>query len=329
VPLDRGMRSTGFGSSELGALMGVDGYRDLHALWAEKKGGFDPPAPDLRMQLGKFLESGVAEFYSHFTKRRIEPMFDRTFRHSRFPHWLATPDALCLDESRGVDAKVAQWDQRHQWGETEDEIPERVQLQMHGCMAVMDRDCWDVALLMGDWLRVYTLERNREFEERLGRKIESVWAEYFEGDREPPPIGSSNISTLWLKQIYPKERKRPDIRPATDDEIKLLLDYGNLRAEQKALAATRARMENEIKLAIKDREGLEWGDGNRFTWRRTKDKTYVDWQSLAIALRTNFIKDEQERANVTELHTRKKEGVRRIYFKSDQFEEEEEAFNAA
>jgi hypothetical protein len=50
---------------------------------------------------------------------------------------------------------------------------------------------------------------------------------------------------------------------------------------------------------------------------------------MAIGLRTFYIKDEEARLKITEDYTHTKAGSRRIYFKSDDFVEAEEAADAA
>jgi hypothetical protein len=67
-----------------------------------------------------------------------------------------------------------------------------------------------------------------------------------------------------------------------------------------------------LKDCIGEREGLRWADG-KFTWRKTADKTVVNWESLATGL-LNDIKDPEIRETLLGLHTTKVEGYRRIWF---------------
>jgi predicted phage-related endonuclease len=314
MALDLELRKSGFTSTDMGAVFGVDERRDLHSIWAMKVGGLIPPPATWRMRLGQYLERAVINIYADMTGKPVTPLFDKTFRHPKYPHVLATPDAL--GDDLGVDAKVSSWDQRHQWGQTADDIPDRVQMQVATCMEVLDKDAWDVALLSGDEFRIITVERDREFGTYIMEEAERVWAKYFE-TREAPPIGGSRTSAAWLQQTYPKERRRPDMRLATGEEIDQLRRYGRLRASQKGMEATRREMENWIKNAIQDREGLQW-EGGKFTWRRTKDSHPVGWQAMALALMTNFIKDDETRQRLMAEYTGTEPGTRRIYFKSDE-----------
>jgi predicted phage-related endonuclease len=281
------------------------------------------------MELGKLFEDAIRRAACKKIGINFRALFNQTIRHPEFPkyHLCGTPDALAEDENDGgLECKLSSWFQRHQWGPTADDIPPQYELQVRGYMAITRRPRWYLAVWQGDRLLIYLFERDPEFERFILDHAERLWRRHFEA-KEPPPIGGNKISSDWLQRKWPSHR-RPDIRPATDEEVEILTTYGQVRAEQDVLKKKRAKLENQLKDAIKDREGLEWEHG-RFTWRRTKDSTWVDWESMAIGLRTFYIKDEEARLKITEDYTHTKPGSRRIYFKSDDFIETEEAADAA
>jgi hypothetical protein len=70
-------------------------------------------------------------------------------------------------------------------------------------------------------------------------------------------------------------------------------------------------LENLLKAAIKDREGLQW-PGGKFTWRKTKDGTTTQWESLALGLLNQFVATEQERADLLAFYTTPKPGYRKV-----------------
>jgi predicted phage-related endonuclease len=286
--------------------------------------------PTKRQSYGKIFEEAILYCFCEETGKKFRPSFNKTFQHpDQKYHLVATPDGLPEDESDGgVDCKLTAWDQRHQWGPTADDIPPRVELQVRGCMAVMNKPRWYVAVWCGDRLLTYTIERDLEFEGFILDRAEREWRKYFEA-KVRPPIGGSKISAAWLQQAYPTHN-RPDIRPATDAEIELLARYGKLRNSQKTLIKERLELENKLKDAIKDREGLEW-PGGRFTWRRAKDSRITNWEGLALTMMSNFVrlkdgsKDEETWKKLLEDHTWTKPGSRRIWFSSDENFAEEEA----
>ena len=325
--IDPEMRKLGIGGSDVAAIFGADEFKDAFSVWATKKGGLvKPDKPNIRMLVGKYLEEGVLKLYAHFTGREVE-YCDVTSRHPERPWMVYTPDALVKGERRGVDAKVVAWDQRRQWGFSADEIPMRVQLQCWWYMAAMDYDAWDVCALMGEGEpRIYSIDRDREAEAVMLARVEEWYTRYLLGD-ERPPMGGNEDAALWLKQMYPRH-KRPDLRDATAEEVAMLTDYVQVRVQQKALQRRRAELEIYLKDAIANREGLEWPEG-RFTWRRTKDGTWVDWQSMALGLLHEHVTDADERQRIEKFYTHTKEGVRRILCSHDDLRADPEAQEVA
>lgn len=156
-----------------------------------EKGGLVTPQPgdrDIRMVVGKALEPGVLSLYTYVTGRQVT-YCDVTSVHPVRPWMAYTPDAICNDERRGVDAKVVFWDQRRKWGEKADEIPERVQLQAYWYMAALNYDVWDVCALVGEGEpRVYTIERDPEAEKAMLDRTFEWYSRYLLGDEIPPLI---------------------------------------------------------------------------------------------------------------------------------------------
>ena len=130
------------------------------------------------------------------------------------------------------------------------------------------------------------------------------------------------LVAAYLQQKHPTH-KRPDLRPANEQEVDLLRDYEHLRIELRAIEEEKAVFENLLRRAVGDREGLTWF-GGQFTWRKTRDRKIVEWESMARGLLNQFIKDPQQRADLEEFYTRVKEGSRRMLLKSDAFKEEKE-----
>jgi predicted phage-related endonuclease len=324
--IDPEIRRRGIGGSDVAAIFGADEFKDAFSVWAVKKGGlkFDPK-PNIRMLVGKYLEEGVLKLYSHFTGRAIE-YCDETSQHPERPWMVYTPDALCPAERIGVDAKVVAWDQRRQWGETADDIPLRVQFQCHWYMAALDYDRWDVCALMGEGEpRIYTVERDREMEDKMLADVEAWYLRYIIGD-ERPPLGGNEDTAQWLKQMYP--RHVLDLRHATAEEVAALAEWVQIKVEQRELSRQQKTLETYLKAAIADHEGLLWPEG-KFTWRKTKDGVKVDWESMALALLHQHVADDAERERIERFYTRPKPGSRRIYCDHDELRTRSENDEAA
>ena len=314
--IDLELRRKCITSTDVGPIFGVDGFRDAFEVWAEKHGHAPPWIPNARAAMGKDLEQGIMRAYCRLTGREAQ-WIDRTIQHPTKPWMAGSPDALLYGANgrvvRGVDSKLVFFDQRRKWGEDAHEIPEAYQLQAWWLMAITDCDVWDVAAWMGeDAPRIYEIERNREAERVVIERCDEWHRRYVLGD-EMPPITGSQASTRWLQQAFPTI-KRPDLRQATDEEVELLEAYAQARLLRGDAIEACDEMENQIKLAIADREGLEWRRG-RFTWKRTKDGVTVDWESMAKGLLNEKDKDQAE--TLMGIYTKPKPGIRRIHFVCD------------
>ena len=311
------IRRLGIGGSDVGALFNVDPYRDAFSLWAEKKGGMQRAQNNdgnIRQIVGKALEPGVLKLYEWKTGREVLPC-DVTQQHPVRPWMVYTPDALVVGEKRGVDAKVVFWDQRRKWGLTADDIPHHIQLQCWWYMACMDYDAWDVAALIGEGEpRIYSIDRDEDAEKVLVTRVGEWYARYIAGD-EMPPIDGSGDASRWLQQTFP-DHARPDIVQASVAEIAWLEEYAAVRGEQKVLSERRDLLENRIKQSVANHEGLVWERG-KFTWRKTKDSSSIDWEGMAQQLLTAYVPDTAARLTLIEEHTRQKPGHRRIHFQHD------------
>jgi predicted phage-related endonuclease len=315
--IDHKLRRQCITSTDVGPIFGVDAYRDAFEVWTEKHGHAPPWEPTPRMLLGKDLEQGIMQSYSRITGRPVV-WNDRTMQNPTRQWMAASADAFVFRGEvleRVVDSKLVFWDQRRKWGPTANDMPEGVQLQLWWQMAVMECDVSDVVAWVGeDAPRIYEIERNREAERVVVAKCEEWHRRYVVGD-EIPPISGSEASAAWLQQAFP-HHKRPDMRQATEEEIALLESYALVRELQQTATSRRHEMENEIKLAIGDREGLEWPDG-KFTWRRTQGKTTINWKALGTHLLLTRIKEEEEREALRAEYTKVEPGTRRIHFVCD------------
>jgi predicted phage-related endonuclease len=316
--IDHELRRQCITSTDVGPIFGVDAYRTAFDVWAEKHGHAPPFEPTARMLMGKDVEQGIVKTYSRITGRQTE-WRDETIRHPERKWMAASPDALVYGPgaalARVVDAKLVFWDQRRKWSAGP---PEGLQMQLWWLMAVLGAEVSDIVAWAGeDEPRIYEIERDREAERVVIAKCEEWHRRYVLGD-ETPPISGSKAAAAWLQQAFPHDN-RPNMREATDEEIELLEEYAMVRLDQKEATDRRNVMENQIKLAIADREGLKW-PGGKFTWRLTKDREKVDWKALGTHLLITRIKDLQERAALEAEYTKTGPGTRRIHFVSEAFD---------
>ena len=310
--ISKELRRSGIGGSDVAAILGVDPRRDAFSVWQEKRGESHPTPATWRMKLGKIVERAIGDCYQELTGREIV-WLDETQRSPVREWMVVTPDAVCLNELRGLDAKMVSWDQRHKWGDKPADVPVEYQLQVRYYMAALDYPVWDIAALIGmEEPVIYSFERDLEYEGLILDALEEFWQDYIVAGRQPP-VGGSEASRQWLKHRFPRHRE--PLRKATEIEAAALDAYAQVRIEEKAAQSEKQRLENTLKLACGDGEGLEWPRG-RFTWRATADSTATDWKALAASLLRTA--SEEDAAALIAAYTTPKPGTRRISFRCDE-----------
>ena len=185
-------RSRSVGASEAAAVLGVCPYSTPIDVW-QRKLGLAPPLPESEPMLwGTLLEPIILAEYERRTGRTV---FDRQqfVRHKRAPWMTATLDGMA--EDRLVEVKTTSAYAR-EWGDEEtDQIPESYLIQVHHQMAVTERDRADVvALIGGQRLRIYEVERNADLVELIEDRVAQFWDCVLR--RSPPDWGRMDARTL-------------------------------------------------------------------------------------------------------------------------------------
>lgn len=185
-------RNRSVGASEAAAVLGVCPYATPIDVW-QRKLGLAPPMPESEPMLwGSLLEPVILAEYERRTGRAV---FDRQRfdRHPKYPWMTATLDGVAEDRIIEVKTASAYADE---WGDEEtDQIPESYLVQVHHQMAVTERDRADVvALIGGQRLRIYEVERNAELIELIEDRVAQFWDCVLR--RSPPDWGRMDARTL-------------------------------------------------------------------------------------------------------------------------------------
>ncbi|MDH3571210.1 MAG: YqaJ viral recombinase family protein, partial [Gemmatimonadota bacterium] len=88
-------RLTGIGGSDVGAIVGVDPYRNALDVYLEKTGEVEPDeAPTPVQERGRFLEPVIRQLYKLRSGRRLQPA--RFRRHPEHKWMIGHPDSLVM-----------------------------------------------------------------------------------------------------------------------------------------------------------------------------------------------------------------------------------------
>ncbi len=200
------VRASGMGGSDIATILGLNPHQTLYQLYLEKTGEIEPRNLDDNnaVQFGKIIENTIADFYTHRTGLKLRNN-NQTIRHPKYDWLFAHIDKKIEGIKKGVEIKNVGVHAASAWGKDgTDEVAEYYVPQVMHYMMIMDYQEWDVAAYFGGAdLRVYTLERDKEFDELIIDATHDFWHNNVLA-RIPPEIDYEHKSTSdVLKRLYP------------------------------------------------------------------------------------------------------------------------------
>lgn len=261
------------GASEIAAVCGMDPFRGVWDVWADKL-GLIPPESFAESDMGHLFERPLLEHYSR--KTGVALTYPEKMIHPLHKWVSATPDGLASD--RVVQVKVVGANMAHKW---DDGVPEYVVCQVQWEMFVTGLPlAVVVACVGGTDYRALDVPADSEIQQSLFDLGREFWEGYVLTGTPPDP----DASAACRKALSARHRKHSaEPVPATRELVEMAREHKRLSKQAKDLDEVRDAIGNTLRLAIGDRSGFEWEDG-RCTW--TTDR------SGARALRI-YIKGER------------------------------------
>jgi putative phage-type endonuclease len=189
-------RAEGIGASEIGAIMGLDPFKNAWAVWAEKTGKVAPQTENDAMRWGNLLEPVILKCAEDELKKRvIRPT--GTYKHDN-GIMFANIDGMVVPEGeqarRGcelVECKSSRI--QHGWGEPgTDQMPDRVMLQVTAQMMCAGSDNAYVARMgfgnFGLTFGIYPVTLDSNLAEAIEEACVSFWANHVQKDIAPENI---------------------------------------------------------------------------------------------------------------------------------------------
>lgn len=202
------LRRSGLGGSDLAAVLGLDPYKSAYELWCEKTGVIEPAdlSDDDVVWFGSASEDLHAKFFERKTGFKVFDI-EGTHRLIGHEHLMAHPDRAVIehqggDISRGLELKSTDAYGAKYWGEpSTDEIPVHYLPQVHTYMAVMDWSLMYVSVLIGRQLKVFKVERSKEWDVTVVDAADIFWNDYVLAKREPD-LSYDRLTLGALKKAY-------------------------------------------------------------------------------------------------------------------------------
>ena len=194
------IRKQGLGGSDAGIVMGLNPWRTRLELWQEKTGRAEPTdLSDIEsVQWGIHLEQPIAEEYTRRTGRKVRRV-NRTIKHGKYEFIQGHIDRKLESVMAGLEIKTVGIRSAHLWGEEgSEEIPAHYRAQVVHYLAITGWAFWDVAALIGGQnLRIFTVDRDEEEIRDLIRKEVDFWQDHVVADTPPEPIETREASMLY------------------------------------------------------------------------------------------------------------------------------------
>lgn len=264
-------RKNGIGSSDAPAIMGVDLHQTIGDIWLVKTGKATDFDGNDATDSGNDLESSLL----NYAERKLGVRLDRNVNaaHPAHPELAANLDGLVAASKTPVEAKST--GVVDEWGEAEDAVPNRVNVQCHfqmACLGEKSIQCYVPRVSPGfkrfDW-QLHIIERDNELAEMIVEGCLDFWWKYVQKDIRPDDF---RPSLEVLKRVKREPNKIISL-PAKAIEI-----VASLEAAKEAAKVAKADVEQrqaELIALLDDAEGGTLPDGRLATWMIQKRSGYV------------------------------------------------------
>lgn len=306
-------RRRGIGGSDAAAILGASKFHTEWDVYVDKSGLRpleDRDDEPLHLLLGRLLEPVVATLYEKRTGNRLlQP--PGILVHPDHDCILGTPDRLVLGQERGCEIKTVNSWSRTAWGDPgTDQVPDDYLIQSQHYMGLTGFGIWDVPVLFsGARFEIYVVPRDADFIAWMFDRLTAWWRERIVNGI-PPEIDGSSGASEYVRLRYPRNTEPLLIAPPEIEELAQRLGY--LRQQADMIEADKTLVENKIKDAIGNAEGIEGAFG-KITWKRSKDSPGTDWQAVATELST--LVDPETALEIANRHATVRPGYRRFNFK--------------
>lgn len=271
------LRKSGIGGSDAGAVCCVNPYISPIKVFIDKTSDDLSFVDNEAVRIGHDLEQYVADRFREATGLKTRKS-NFMYRSTRHPFMIADIDRFIIGEDAGLECKTVSAYNSDKWAD--DKIPPHYKMQCYHYMAVTGKKAWYIAdVILGKEFVYHKLLWDDNVIEGLINTEENFLNNYVLTKTLPPPDGSKSYNDT-INKCFISTKKSNAIKLVGFDEKlkhrKIILD------KISALQETQMRIEQEIKLYMKD---------NEYAYN---DDFAVSWNQFSSArLDTKRIKAEQ------------------------------------
>ena len=269
-----GLRKTGIGGSDAGAICGLNPYSSPMSVYRDKTCEIeDAQEENESIRQGHDLEEYVAQRFTEATGLKVRKS-NFMYRSEENPFMIADVDRLVIGEDAGLECKTASAYNTDKW--KDGDIPLHYIMQCFHYMAVTGKRTWYIAaVILGHEFTYRKLEWDDDLILQLIGAERYFWTEYVEKRIMPDPDGSKACDEV-LEKYFHTSKKESSIELVGFDERldrreQILSQIAELEQEQK-------RIEQEIKFYMKDNESA-FSDNYRISWSSI-ERTVLDTKRI-------------------------------------------------
>ena len=262
------LRKKGIGGSDAGAVVGLNKYKSVFDVVADKL-GFAPEQQDNeRMRQGRDLEEYVAIRFTEATGKDVR-RDNAIITNTDYPFALANIDRKVVGEKAGLECKTTTHLTYRRY--LNGEFPEEYYVQCMHYLMVTGYDRWYLAVLVfGEELKVFTIERDEREIKALSEAEKAVWEQYVLKGKLPPAQGFDASDEIISNIVGTEENDKQADCTLYLDELKRLSE---IKSRIKELKSEQTTIEQNIKLFMDD-AAYGYADGYKISYKSSNRTKY-------------------------------------------------------
>lgn len=261
------LRKNGIGGSDAGAICGLNPYSSALDVYYNKTSesiemdNFDNEA----MRMGRDLEAYVAERFCEETGFKVRRS-NNMYAHKKYPFMIADVDRLIVGQDKviGLECKTASPYSSDKW--KDGNIPAHYLAQCYHYMAVLDAECWYLAVVIyGKEFKWIKIERDEEIINNLIQIEKNFWENNVLAGVLPDPDGS-DAANEFINSYFGNSKADSSVpllgfdeKLERREEINELIDR---------LTVEKQQIEQEVKLYMQDNEFAE-NEHYKVSWKQS------------------------------------------------------------
>lgn len=276
------LRKTGIGSSEVATIVGLNPWETPYQLWRRKVGIDAPKEENFAMKAGHYLEDAVSRFWADETGREIikRSAVDWIIRDNDRPYLQVSPDRTYWltgekrnDTNKGIlECKTTQMEV------DADDLPKHWFCQVQYQLGVAGLEHGSLAwLCSGREFGYKDIDLVPDFYQWLVEEVSRFWQDNILARVEPSAVSVKDVLLKYNRHV---DGKIVEVTADTFDDV---AELRVVKRKIKELEANQAELEERIKMAFGDAEGISFDGQTLATWKAPKPSQKFDAKAFQAA----------------------------------------------